>query len=145
VKRHLRPEPRLQAGERLRKFARSALDVSDGVAQDLSHLAHASGVAAELHADRLPLPRGFAAACARLGLDPFDLALAGGEDFELLFTAPAKAPTAAALTKRLGCRVSEIGRIKRGSGVTVLRDGEPIAVPRSGYDHFKADLPLADK
>ncbi len=141
VRRHLKPEPRLAAGEKLRRWgvATAALDVSDGVAQDLAHLARASGVAAEIDLERLPQPRGFAAACLRLGLDADDLALAGGEDFELLFTVPKRAPTASAIAKRIGCAVREIGRIQRGKGVTILRDGTPVEVTRLGFDHFKPE------
>lgn len=145
--RHRRPEPRLEAGQKLRasRLATAALDVSDGVAQDASHLAQASGLAAEIDLEALPQPRGFAAACARLGLDAQDLALTGGEDFELLFSVRAKAPPASLIAKRLGCPVTEIGRLRRGKGVSVLRNGEPIDVQRLGFDHFKPNPLRSDK
>lgn len=147
VRRHRKPEPRLEAGQKLRAsgLATAALDVSDGVAQDVSHLAAASGVAAEIDVEALPHPRGFADACARLGLDPDVLALSGGEDFELLFSVAAKAPPAAAIAKRLGCPVREIGRLRPGRGVSVLRNGEPIDLQRLGFDHFKPDPLPSDK
>lgn len=139
VTRHQRPEPRLEAGQKLRasRLATAALDVSDGVAQDAGHLARASGVRAEIDVEALPQPRGFAAACLRLGLDADVLALSGGEDFELLFSVSAKAPAASVIGKRIGCRVSEIGRLRRGTGVSLLRGGVPIDLRRHGFDHFK--------
>jgi thiamine monophosphate kinase len=76
--------------------------------------------------ERLPLPRGFARACSELGLDPGVAALAGGDDYELLFTVRPDGPSAAALTRRLGVRVSELGRVERGS-----RHG-----PARGFEHF---------
>ncbi len=147
VRRHLKPEPRLEAGEKLRRWgiARAALDVSDGVAQDLGQLARASGAGAEIEISRLPKPRGFASACHKLGLDPDDLALAGGEDFELLFAVPQKAPEARVFSKRLGCPVTEIGRIRSGRGVSLVRNGEPVNLARHGFDHFKPDASSTDK
>ncbi len=126
------PRPRLAAGEALARLpgAGACIDVSDGLLADLGHVLGASGVEAALAPERVPRPRGFAGACARLGLDPEALALRGGEDYELLFTVRADAPGAAALGRRLGCRVSEIGRI-------VAR--APGARPRAldgGWTHF---------
>lgn len=147
VTRHLKPEPRLEAGQKLRAsgLATAALDVSDGVAQDASHIATASGLAAEIDVGSLPQPRGFAAACLRLGLDADVLALSGGEDFELLFSVSAKAPAARVIGKRLGCPVSEIGRLRRGKGVSVLRNGSAIDLHRLGFDHFKPNPLPSDK
>jgi thiamine-monophosphate kinase len=107
-------EPRLAAGRALAggRLATACIDVSDGLLADLGHLCEASGVGAELDATRVPRPRGFAAACRRLGADPDRLALAGGEDYELLFTAPARGPDAEALSQRLRTRVSEIGTVR---------------------------------
>jgi len=145
VRRHLKPEPRLEAGQKLRGLASAALDVSDGVAQDASQIARASGVAVQIDVASLPQPRGFAAACERLGLDPDVLALSGGEDFELLFTVAAKAPAASAIAKRIGCPVREIGRVVRGKGVSLLRNGAPIDLQRLGFDHFKPNPLPSDK
>ena len=68
---------------------------------------------AEIDAARLPVPPGFRAACARAGLDPEALARGGGEDYELLFTLAPGAPSAQRLSRRLGVRVTEIGRVVR--------------------------------
>jgi thiamine-monophosphate kinase len=108
--------PRIAAGRRLAGVpgVGACIDVSDGLAADLLQLARASGLAARLDPARLPVPPGFAAACARAGRDPLRLALAGGEDFELLFSVRPAGPGADALARRLGVRVTEIGRFERG-------------------------------
>jgi thiamine-monophosphate kinase len=125
--------PRLGAGRRLRgvRGVGACIDLSDGLAADLLQLARASGVAARVDPERLPLPAGFAAACARLGRDPLSLALAGGEDYELLFSVRPSGPGARALAKRLGVRVTEIGRLEAGR--PALR-GLPRG--RLGWRHF---------
>ncbi|MFT5441292.1 MAG: thiamine-monophosphate kinase [Myxococcota bacterium] len=138
--RHL-PTAQLEAGRALARMKHrvACIDVSDGLASDLSHLVSASGCGAEIDPLRLPTPRGFDAACARLGLDPLALATRGGEDYELLFTLPGRGPGGralnlreAGLSKRLGVAVTEIGCITRSrevAGLTPTRDAP-------GYRHF---------
>jgi thiamine-monophosphate kinase len=111
------PMPRLRAGRALARLPGriSCIDVSDGLSADLAQLLAGRPLAAEVAADRLPLPRGFRAACARAGLDPEALASGGGEDYELLFTVGPRARSAAWLARRLGVRVTEIGRVVRGA------------------------------
>ncbi|MCX0053597.1 thiamine-phosphate kinase, partial [Escherichia coli] len=82
VRRQRRPEPRVALGLLAARHASAALDVSDGLAQDLGHLCTASGVGAELEVERLPL-----SAAVRKALGP-EGALAGGEDYELLLAVP---------------------------------------------------------
>jgi thiamine-monophosphate kinase len=127
------PEPRLAAGRALAALpgAGACIDVSDGLVADLGHVLAASRVGATLAADRVPRPPGFARACAALGLDPERLALAGGEDYELCFTVRPGAPGAAALARRLGVRVSEIGRIEARPGLRGVPRGSP-----AGWSHF---------
>ena len=139
VRRQLAPAPPWRAGVILRRagLATAAIDVSDGLAQDLGHVLRASGVGADLELERLPLARGFARQCARHGLDPLQLALAGGEDYELLFCAPARGPSAARLAARLGCRVTEIGRVRKGRGLALFRGGVRTSAPPEGFEHFK--------
>jgi thiamine-monophosphate kinase len=126
--------PRIAAGRRLAgvRGVGACIDLSDGLAADLVQLARASRVAARLAPALLPLPPGFAAACARAGRDPLRLALAGGEDYELLFSVRPSGPGAGELARRLGVRVTEIGRFERGR--PALR-GIP-AGRRLGWRHF---------
>jgi thiamine-monophosphate kinase len=124
------PEPRLAAGRALARLPGigGCIDVSDGLEADAGHLLQGTGLAAEIEAARLPRPRGFGAACARLGLDPVRLLLAGGEDYELLFTVRRDGPTRVQLARRLGIAVSEVGR--------VVRRRRARALPPRGWRHF---------
>ena len=128
------PAPRLGAGRALAKVrgVGGCIDISDGLVSDLGHLLEGSGLGATVEIGRIPRPRGLSRAAARLGLDPDELAIAGGEDYELLFTLRAHAMTSAAasrLTDQLGVRVTEIGRITRTPGLAGLPD-------RTGWRHF---------
>lgn len=137
--RYRLPQPRLDLGAALSAegLASACLDVSDGLVADLGHIAEASGLAATLEAARVPLSRAAQEAVAQ-DLERFPLALTGGDDYELCFTLPPeKAAAAAAAATRCGLAVTEIGRMDAGSGVRVLdRDGEPLALTRSGWTHF---------
>jgi len=128
--RHL-PTLRVRAGLALARMpgAGACIDVSDGLLADLGHVLAASGVGATLDPARLPRPRGFAAACAREGLDPEALALAGGEDYELLFSARGPGARAERLARRLGAPVREIGVVEDTPG---LRLGPPAASAERG-------------
>lgn len=127
------PEPRLAAGLALARLrgAGACIDVSDGLVADLGHVLRASRVGATIDPARVPRPAGFVAACARLGVDPERLALAGGEDYELLFTLRPGAPGPVALGRKLGVRVAEIGVVMRGRG---LRG--PTSQSLRGFRHF---------
>lgn len=141
ARRHLRPEPRLAFGAGLagRGLARAALDVSDGISRDLGRLCAASHVGAEVHADRLPVLPSTSRAARLLALDPTASALHGGEEYELLFTArPDAEPQVSALGRRLGLRVTAIGRIlPRRAGVSVVgADGRRSTLVPRGWEHF---------
>jgi len=133
VARRDHPEPRLVAGRALSRLrgVGACIDVSDGLVADLGHLLRASGVGAEIDVSRLPRSRGFEVACRRFRLDALRLALAGGEDYELLFTLRPGAPAGASLRRRLGVRVTEIGRITRRPGLR----GVPASIG-TGWVHF---------
>ena len=137
--RHLRPHPPLGVGPKLARsaLATAAVDLSDGLERDLSHVLRESGVGAEIWLDALPFPRGLRALSRKLGLDPESLALAGGEDYELLFSVHSRAPLSGVLARRLGCRVTEIGVMRSGRGIRFMRAGKRTRGGFSGYEHFK--------
>jgi thiamine-monophosphate kinase len=147
VRRQLRPVARLDAAARLAasRFVTAAIDVSDGLVQDLGHVLRASGVGGVVDVDRVPLARGLGALCARQGLDPLELALAGGEDYELLFCVSPRAPAPDVLARRLACRVSEIGVIAPGRGLRMMQGRARFQRPLRGFDHFKPSRPRSDK
>ena len=92
IRRHLRPAPRIHVGQLLgnRKLAHAAIDLSDGLSSDVGHVCKESRVGAEIRATALPLSSQLRAFARRDKRDPMEIALRGGEDYELLFTAPAK-------------------------------------------------------
>lgn len=137
VLRQLAPEPRLAAGRAFRGSGVSALiDVSDGLAADLGHLARSSGVAIEIERSGIPVQAGVAEVAEKGDRSPEDMALAGGEDYELAFTV---APESLAEVQRrlapLGCGLSVIGEVIAGSGVSVVSGGQRSSPP-PGFDHF---------
>lgn len=136
--RYRLPQPRTRFGLLLPRFASAALDVSDGLVQDLGHLAGASGVRVVVEAASVPLsPAALRLERADTGLRP--RALEAGDDYEIAFTLPARrleACRAAASESRT--RVTVIGRVEQGRGVAVTgRDGLPVPL-RGGFDHFGA-------
>jgi thiamine-monophosphate kinase len=118
------PQPRLEAGRTLARIdgIRACIDLSDGLVTDLAHLLEGTSLGAEIEIQDLPSPRGFSKACLELSLDPVELLVAGGEDYELLFALAPKTALmgALALQKRLGVPVSRIGRVVRQSGIRGL-------------------------
>ena len=132
AERYRLPQPRLALGPRLIGLAHAAMDVSDGLVADLGHIAETSGVSAVIEAARVPL------SAAGRRADRLELALTGGDDYEILFTAPPTADTAvAALARELGLPLARIGRIGAGAGVTAVNaDGAPIELSSKGWRHF---------
>jgi thiamine-monophosphate kinase len=126
------PEPRVVLGERLRGLASAAIDVSDGFAQDLGHILERSGVGALVHYALLPkFP------CDELRLQQ-RCVLAGGDDYELLFTVPHSARREVeALSVSLRLALTRVGSIQPGEAKLQLLDalGKPMAAGR-GFDHF---------
>jgi thiamine-monophosphate kinase len=131
------PEPRLELGGRLRGLARSAIDVSDGLLADLTHILEASGVGAEISLDALPRARAIAE-CRDTALAA-DCLLSGGDDYELVFTVPPfKRPEIEALARELGLPLARIGVLVPGEPRATVRDkaGRLVPVARTGFDHF---------
>lgn len=130
------PEPRLALGQALRGIASSAQDVSDGLLTDLGRIAAASKVRITIDIAAIPLAGVLTA--AGTSTDVFRLALTAGDDYELVFTAPAgkkKAVTVAAL--KAGVRISRIGKVNKGEGMEVLDlTGRPLTFDNTGFEHF---------
>ena len=133
VDRYRTPRPRLELGSALRGLATAAIDVSDGLVADLGHICTTSAVGARIDAGRLPLsPTARGIPGAR------EAALSGGDDYELLFTAPADAaPQIERLAAALDLPLTRIGAIEADSGIRVLDDlGQPVALGHPGWRHF---------
>jgi thiamine-monophosphate kinase len=131
------PEPRVELGGRLRGLARSAIDISDGLLADLGHILEASGVGAELAWEDIPRAPAIAA-CADEALAR-ECALSGGDDYELVFTAPPfRRAEIEATGKELEIVLTRIGVTVPGAPSAVLRDasGKAISLVRGGFDHF---------
>lgn len=131
-----RPEPRIVQGLALRGIASAAIDISDGLAQDLSHILRRSGVGAQLEVDRLPLSRALAASLDRDAA--LRTVLASGDDYELCFTVPPdRAALLTAVAAAWNCRCTGIGIITEEPGLQLCRaDGSAFPLDQSGYDHF---------
>jgi thiamine-monophosphate kinase len=131
------PEPRVALGIALRRVASAAIDVSDGLVADLGHIAERSAVCALIEYERLPQAPALRGCASRRIADA--ALLAGGDDYELCFTAPARARARVqAVGRRLGIPVERIGRIEAGraGSVAVTRGGRLLAPGRRGFDHF---------
>ena len=134
--RYLRPEPRCAMGSALRDVGPTAMvDVSDGLVADLGHLAEASGVAISIDADAVPVAPGVEAVADALGRNAFELALAGGEDYELAMTIRQEdLGVLEDLAGQQGIPVTIIGRTGEGSGIEATSAGEPVRLP-PGFEH----------
>jgi len=133
--RYLLPRPRATLGARLRGLASACMDISDGLVGDLGHICARSAVAAVIDVARMPLSEPARRAIER-DAALLELAITGGDDYELLFAAPASERGAiATLAREIGVPITEIGRIEAGAGVTALRGGEPMSLTRTGYRH----------
>lgn len=132
--RHFYPEPRIELGRILRKknLASALIDTSDGLSTDLAHICEESAVGAEIDASLIPR--------ARVGKPPhavdLELALHGGEDYELLFTAPKNKPIP---TRIAGVPVTQIGAITRSQGGFLSdAEGNRRELRPSGWEHFRS-------
>ena len=131
------PQPRVELGQALRGIASSAIDVSDGLLGDLSHILRRSGVGAVIEADLLPRSEVMKA-------QPLPLqrlcTLAGGDDYELVFTAPAdRAAAVADAAAQAKVPVTRIGRIRSEPGLALIDvQGRPIDNSFGSFDHFRS-------
>jgi thiamine-monophosphate kinase len=141
---HLTPRPQLAAGRLIavEALATAAIDLSDGVASDLYHICRASGVGAVIPAAAVPISPRVLAAAPYLQADPLKLALMGGEDYQLLFTASRE------MAARLGPTFADaglpppllLGEIVAGDRVSLVDGGGEVDISGAGFDHFRLDL-----
>lgn len=136
VMRLYEPSPRVQLGQALRGLATAAIDVSDGLLADLTHICRLSGVGATVELASVPVS---AIGARHINSDAGRTAIvAGGDDYELCFTAhPNSRDSIQDLTDVLGIPITRVGQIKRGKGVSLLDpDGKAVKIDGRGYDHF---------
>lgn len=135
------PIPRVSLGRALINVAHSAIDVSDGLVADLEHILQGSQVAATIELDHIPCSSRLKDKLSEGGADyqlAIDCLLAGGDDYELCFTVPEnKRIVVTQLAQQVGVRLSRIGKIVPGEGLTVLNNNrDPLIFNKKGYDHF---------
>ena len=130
------PVPRVELGQELSNIASSAIDVSDGLVADAGHICTCSGVGIEISYADVPS----ISDVTHLKGDQVirEALLAGGDDYELLFTVAAgESPQMDSISARVGLALTRIGRVVAGEGVRVVDEsGEEIAVDIGGYEHF---------
>ncbi len=132
-----RPQPRVALGLALRGIATSAIDVSDGLLGDLGHVLRRSGVGAVVDVDAVPRS---AVLAAQTQAWQRECTLAGGDDYELIFTAPAASADAVqAAARRAGVAATRIGRIEAGATLRLVdAAGRPVAHTFGSFDHFRS-------
>ncbi len=124
LKRHLMPEPKpLEKTSTIT----SMIDISDGLLIDLSHICDESNVGARIYTNKIPISKALMKITKKLGMDPLKFALKGGEDYALLFTAPANIKTKAV----------RIGEIVRKGRFLIDATGRERPFEPEGYEHFK--------
>ncbi|MFO1417338.1 MAG: thiamine-phosphate kinase [Methylotetracoccus sp.] len=133
--RLLRPEPRVDFGLLLRRYASSCVDVSDGLAADLGHVLTASAVGAAIDWDELPLSPAVVDYISTTG--DWSMPLHAGDDYELCFTVPeARLAAFTGEARAHSTPFRAIGRIEEPRGLRLRRDGRTIDLQPDGFDHF---------
>jgi thiamine-monophosphate kinase len=142
IERYRLPAPRVNVGPRLIGLASATIDVSDGLVADLSHICEVSGLGAVVEASRVPLSPAARAAIAG-DVSRSEAALAGGDDYEILFTAaPAASGKIDELSRASGLPITAIGQMLEEPSATqervVVLDaaGQPLELARRGWAHF---------
>jgi thiamine-monophosphate kinase len=131
----LHPTPRIAEGQLLAdQGVKTAIDISDGLVADLGQIGKSSKVGARIEAERVPVEP---LVKAEFGERALEMALSGGEDYELLFTAEAEVLDK--VKQVASCPITVIGKIVAGKGVTVVdRRGKPIKLGKAGWEHFSS-------
>jgi thiamine-monophosphate kinase len=134
-KAFVQPYPRIAEGQALVKCGvKAAIDISDGLISDLNHICQSSQVGARIEVERVPIAP---TVKANFGTRALELALSGGEDYELLFTA--RPGVIESVRSAVSCPVTVIGEIvaDKASKITLVdKKGNPVSLPRTGWDHF---------
>lgn len=136
---HLYPEPRLAAAAKLAPKIHAAIDVSDGLSTDLQHLCEESGLSAELDSASIPIhPRALEAEHKGRTASALDLALNGGEDYELLFTAAPDMPIPSGVAGVAVHRIGQMRRNARRPRITLRSaNGHTVPLEACGWEHFR--------
>ncbi len=141
VSAHLDPVPQVALGRVLAEsgVVHAMQDLSDGLATDLAHICTESGVAAVVVADKIPLSPLLHEAAKICGQSPLDWALAGGEDYQLLFTVGEQqvAELSSLVRAQTGRELFAVGRIVEGQGVFIEEAGQRREISYRGYEHFR--------
>ena len=127
IERHVRPTARIDYIKHIQKYANASMDISDGLSSDVNHLAKRSNVRIEIYREKLPISEELSLFCKKHGKDPYEYALVGGEDYQLLFTHP---------PERMNpfLDMTQIGYVKEGRGVFI----NGVELPPMSFDHFKS-------
>ena len=133
IKKHLEPQSRLDLARKLVKVGiNSMIDISDGVASEVKHICKQSNVGAIIYADKIPISKNTLNDAKKLNKNPLNFALYGGEDFELVFTAPKNK-----LQQLKKFNVKVIGEIvDKKNGIKLIKNNKKVNL-QSGFDHFR--------
>ncbi|MBI5199227.1 MAG: thiamine-phosphate kinase [Nitrospirae bacterium] len=140
IEKHLLPKPRVEEGRIIakNKWATSMIDISDGLASDLSHICDESAVGAEIYHDGIPISFELKEMADKLERDPLYYALRGGEDYELLFTVPMDRVEEVIKAEVEGRPLAAmIGNVIKDDRVLIDKDGRRHTLSPIGYNHFK--------
>jgi len=142
VGRYTAPQPRLALGRELakRKLVSSMIDISDGLILDLERITLEHGLGARISLGQIPLSSSYRRRISDFMPDPYQLALSGGEDYELLFTSTeGNAGDINEVSKILEIPVTEIGHVTPEPGIILLdADGKELSIERRGFIHFSS-------
>lgn len=143
VDTHLLPEPFVAEGRFLAKQpgVHAAIDVSDGLSSDISHICSQSDTGVRIWSEKIPMSKQLAEFCTQFGFDPLDMALTGGEDYCLLLTVSPEAADRIenVYSETFGCPIYRIGEIIGAKRMElVCPDGKIKIIEQTGWDHFKS-------
>jgi len=135
--RFLAPVPRAKEGAILGQFAHAMTDISDGLSSDAHRLSEESKCAIVLDAERIPLAPYVKSFARKIGESPLSLALASGEEYELLVALPLEnvKKVKRAFSRKVHCPLTIIGEVRKGSGVYLKRNGKETRLQETGYRH----------